>query len=143
MCLLRFSAAFFCLVPFCAFLWLYFSCEACGFIDCSSDDVKVLAIHSDLITDDPLTLTMDADTTVTPVFSQLYTIRITNDAPAYGTVTCNGTTLNGTTPAMTIKAAEGETITFQASPVAGMRAPLPPPAARTPTPWAIKAPRSS
>ena len=69
--------------------------------------------------DDPLTLTMDADTTVTPVFSQLYTIRITNNAPAYGTVTCNGTTLNGTTPAMTVKAAEGETITFQASPVAG------------------------
>ena len=74
---------------------------------------------STLITDDPLTLTMDADTTVTPVFSQLYTIRITNNAPAYGTVTCNGTTLNGTTPAMTVKAAEGETITFQASPVAG------------------------
>ena len=74
---------------------------------------------STLITDDPLTLTMDADTTVTPVFSQLYTIRITNDAPAYGTVTCNGTTLNGTTPSMTVKAAEGETITFQASPVAG------------------------
>ena len=74
---------------------------------------------STLITDDPLTLTMDADTTVTPVFSQLYTIRIANNAPAYGTVTCNGTTLNGTTPSMTVKAAEGETITFQASPVAG------------------------
>ena len=74
---------------------------------------------STLITDDPLTLTMDADTTVTPVFSQLYTIRITNNAPAYGTVTCNGTTTDGDHPTVTVKAAEGETITFQASPVAG------------------------
>ena len=74
---------------------------------------------STLITDDPLTLTMDADTTVTPVFSQLYTIRITNNAPDYGTVTCNGTTTDGDHPTVTVKAAEGETITFQASPVAG------------------------
>ena len=74
---------------------------------------------STLITDDPLTLTMDSDTVVTPVFKQLYTIRFANDLPSYGTITCNGLTANEEHPAISVKAPEGETLSFQLTPRTG------------------------
>ena len=74
---------------------------------------------STLITDDPLTLTMDSDTVVTPVFKQLYTIRFANDIPSYGTITCNGLSADEDHPAISVKAAEGQTVTFTLTPKTG------------------------
>ncbi len=66
-----------------------------------------------------ISIPMDGDKTVEAVFKPLHTIRFANDMPSYGTITCNGLSADEDHPAISVKAAEGQTVTFTLTPKTG------------------------